>query len=233
MSSDRKKLHLDTRSLDTRYLDAKSDSKDLFIHFEHRLMYRYMPAFFFGIAKVWCRRLYRMAEQDIFDLYRGGSVLEVGPGNGNLLERLLKREPNFDYTGLDISSDLVEFMREKFSGTSAGFVEGDVCELPFEDSTFNLVIATGTICHWRDPDLGLREIERVLKPGGSLYIQDQLGYSGLINATRAVAQGFMGFGLSWMAENEMVGLYNNCPLKLKEYKPEGQLFRAWLEKPKK
>lgn len=215
-----------------QYLDIKSDSKDLFIHFEHRLMYRYMPAFFFGIANYWCSRLYNMAERDFFDLYRGGKVLEIGPGNGNLLERLQKKQSDIDYTGLEISPDLIQFMREKFADTSARFVEGDVCALPFDDNTFEIVIATGTICHWPDPALGLREIERVLKPGGTLYVQDQLGYTGVVNAARAVAQGFMGFGLSWMSENEMVALYNDCPLQLIEYRPEGQLFRAWLAKQK-
>jgi SAM-dependent methyltransferase len=90
-------------------------------------------------------------------------VLEVGPGPGEVSERIL-RELGCDVVALDVSERMVELCRER--GVDARV--GDVQELPYEDGSFDLVVAAWVLFHVPDLDRGLAEIARVLRPGGRL-----------------------------------------------------------------
>jgi SAM-dependent methyltransferase len=90
-------------------------------------------------------------------------VLEVGGGPGELSERMQK-ELGAEVSYLDISPRMVELARER--GVDAQV--GDVQSLPFEDGTFDTVVAAWMLYHVPDIDRGLAEIARVLRPGGAL-----------------------------------------------------------------
>lgn len=94
-----------------------------------------------------------------------GAVLEIGVGVGSNWEYLPE---GIDYTGIEPD----EFMLRRARGhaASAGrelaLEPYDVQSLPFEDGRFDTVITTLTFCSVADPARGLREVHRVLKPGG-------------------------------------------------------------------
>jgi SAM-dependent methyltransferase len=90
-------------------------------------------------------------------------VLEVGPGPGELSERM-QRELGAEVVAIDVSERMVELARAR--GVDARV--GDVQELPFRDGTFDLVVAAWVLFHVPDLDRGLAEIARVLRPGGRL-----------------------------------------------------------------
>jgi SAM-dependent methyltransferase len=90
-------------------------------------------------------------------------VLEVGGGPGELAERMQK-ELGASVSFIDISPRMVELARER--GVDAQV--GDVQELPFEDRTFDTVVAAWMLYHVPDIDRGLGEIARVLRRGGAL-----------------------------------------------------------------
>lgn len=94
---------------------------------------------------------------------RPGTVLEVGPGPGELSERIA-RELGADVVALDISPRMVELTRAR--GTHA--LVGDVQDLSFDDQSFDVVVAAWVLFHPSDLDLALSEIERVLRTGGRL-----------------------------------------------------------------
>jgi SAM-dependent methyltransferase len=103
-------------------------------------------------------------------------VLEVGCGPGHLTV-LMARDHGLDVTGLDLDPQMIERARTKAdehsaAGRSPTFVIGDVAALPFDDKSFDLVVSTFSMHHWSDPPAGLREIERVLRPGGRVLIWD-------------------------------------------------------------
>jgi SAM-dependent methyltransferase len=92
-----------------------------------------------------------------------GRVLEVGPGPGELSERMAN-ELGVEVVAVDISPRMVELTRER--GIDARV--GDVQELPFPDASFDLVVAAWVLFHPPDLDRAMREIARVLRPGGRL-----------------------------------------------------------------
>jgi SAM-dependent methyltransferase len=91
------------------------------------------------------------------------TVLEVGCGWGELAE-LVVQQTGAEVAAVDISPRMVELAQER--GTDARV--GDVQDLPFADGAFDLVVAAWMLYHVPDLDRGLREIARVLRPGGRL-----------------------------------------------------------------
>jgi SAM-dependent methyltransferase len=89
--------------------------------------------------------------------------LDVGCGMGELAERVQK-ELGAEVTALDISPRMVELTRAR--GVDAR--QADVQALPFDDASFDCVAANWVLYHVPDLDLGVRELLRVLEPGGRL-----------------------------------------------------------------
>ena len=90
-------------------------------------------------------------------------VLEVGGGPGELSERI-QNELGARVSFVDLSPRMVELAQVR--GIDAQV--GDIQELPFEDGTFDTVVAAWMLYHVPDIDRGLAEVARVLQPGGAL-----------------------------------------------------------------
>jgi ubiquinone/menaquinone biosynthesis C-methylase UbiE len=88
----------------------------------------------------------------------GAHVLEVGSGAGTLQDVVE------NYTGLDISATV----RPKYHKR---FVQADARAMPFPDAEFDAVWTIWVLEHIPNPEQALREIRRVLKPGGLLYLE--------------------------------------------------------------
>jgi SAM-dependent methyltransferase len=99
-------------------------------------------------------------------LARTSRVLEVGTSTGANL-RLLRDLGFNTLDGIDFNPEAIRYCREK----GLGFVQrGDVCSLPFVNGSFDFVLATDIIEHVDDDLQALREIARVLGPGGKVLI---------------------------------------------------------------
>lgn len=96
------------------------------------------------------------------------SVLDVGCGTGETARHLLSRAG--DVHGVDLSPDQLETALEKPSLRDAAFVAADALSLPYRDDTFDHVVSVGSIMYWEDPAAVLREIRRVVSPGGSALV---------------------------------------------------------------
>lgn len=93
-------------------------------------------------------------------------VLDIGTASGNDLQMLM--EAGFtNVEGIEPDIDAISFCRYK--GFSR-ITQGSLPEMPFEDSSFDLVVATDILEHVDNDALGVREIARVLKPGGRVLI---------------------------------------------------------------
>ena len=74
--------------------------------------------------------------------------------------------------GIDVSSRMLDKAREKLgeSPADASLVRGDLQALGFADDSFDSVVTSCTFCSVPDPVAGLKELRRVLKPGGRLLM---------------------------------------------------------------
>ncbi len=105
-----------------------------------------------------------------------GRAIDVGGGPGKLAIRLAKMAPRAEIVSLDPSDEMVRraderAVREGLSGRVRG-VLGSSEHIPFPDASFDLVVSTLSLHHWKEPALALREIERVVKPDGRVLIVD-------------------------------------------------------------
>jgi demethylmenaquinone methyltransferase/2-methoxy-6-polyprenyl-1,4-benzoquinol methylase len=101
-------------------------------------------------------------------------VLDLCCGTGDMTAALLARRPAQaePVAAIDFSHNMIERGRQKLAGQNVVFVEADALNLPIRDQVLDLVVSAFGFRNLADYDAGLREIRRVLKPGGSIGILD-------------------------------------------------------------
>ena len=97
-------------------------------------------------------------------------ILDLGCGNGNAIALLRDRIPA-EYYGLDISENMIEEARIRL-GKAVSFSVGDAEHLPYENQTFDLIICNASFHHYPGPGMAVKEMKRVLKPGGTIILGD-------------------------------------------------------------
>ena len=110
---------------------------------------------------------------DLVDIQDGWTMLDIGCGGGATLKRLLKRSPDAKVYGIDISEESVAKARKvnKALLEKQVFIQqGSANKLPYEDVKFDLVTAVETVYFWPSLPECLKEVHRVLKPGGKFAI---------------------------------------------------------------
>lgn len=110
------------------------------------------------------------AEVERFVALRGRRVLDVGCQTGALAIAMGRRRA--DVTGVDVEEKLVEGarIRARGHGVAATFQVALAERLPFADASFDAVTFVDVIEHVADARAAVREIARVLRPGGTLYL---------------------------------------------------------------
>ncbi len=101
------------------------------------------------------------------------SILEIGFGNGKFFEKVVSKAEGLKLSGIDYSETMVVAAREINSALlyedRLTLVSGNSDQLPYKDNCFDKVFCINVVYFWDHPGNHLREIYRVLKPGGKFY----------------------------------------------------------------
>lgn len=99
------------------------------------------------------------------------NVLDVGCGSGWLARRLAKRVPEGRVVGMDVSDEMIRVARRtSLEFENIVYAAGEVGEIPWDANFFNHAISVESAYYWPEPAAGIREIFRVLRPGGAAWI---------------------------------------------------------------
>ena len=137
-----------------------------------------------GIEGYFAEKYDRFAKPILIDEYReiarwvarhlkSGKILEIGPGPGYLSIEIAKLG-DFEITGLDVSETLIEIAKTNAeeAGVDIKLQLGNAANMPFQDNTFDFVVSSGSLHHWKEPVKVFKEVHRVLKTNGEALIGD-------------------------------------------------------------
>ena len=136
---------------------------------------------------IFYKAIYNSTE-DFFHFLKKNStnsnILDYGCGIGSSLKKVIEFNPK-KITGIDISDISIQKAKKMIKTTNSDVILlVDNCEkTKFNDNTFDIVYGTG-ILHHLDIEICLKEIHRILKPGGKFLFIEPLGTNPLINLYR-------------------------------------------------
>ncbi len=129
-----------------------------------------------GVQAAFREMFLALAGDLLSELGTARRVLDAGCGPGQFTIVVAERLPDAEVWGIDVAPIMIELARaharESPAAARLHFQEADVGALPFPDAHFDAVLSTGSIKHWPDPVAGLRELHRVLAPGGRAFVAE-------------------------------------------------------------
>ncbi|MCK5126676.1 MAG: class I SAM-dependent methyltransferase [candidate division Zixibacteria bacterium] len=106
-----------------------------------------------------------------FSRISGGRILDVATGEGGFIQMLKESLRDFDeFIGVDIIDTKFNKAKETFEGDNISFAKMDGAKLAFDDNSFDTVSISNSLHHMGDINKTLKEMNRVLKPGGNFII---------------------------------------------------------------
>jgi SAM-dependent methyltransferase len=145
----------------------------------------------------------------------GADVLEVGSGRGGGASYIARYRQPRTVTGLDFSERAVAFCVDHRRAPGLSFVAGDAQSMPFPDDSFDAVVNVESSHCYQSVDRFLAEVDRVLRPNGSLFFADLRTLDGLATLRRQWAGSSLTLqGMSDITDNVLAALRRDSDRKL-------------------
>lgn len=113
---------------------------------------------------------YRHVMKEI-ERFRPASLIDIGCGSGGFLCAVQKCFPDIQLNALDLSEEMVRETQERL-GPSAVAIVGDSERMPLESEQYEIVTCNMSIHHYPHAQDAVNEMYRILKPGGTLLLND-------------------------------------------------------------
>ncbi|MBT2451018.1 methyltransferase domain-containing protein [Streptomyces sp. ISL-43] len=157
-----------------------------------------------------------------FGLRPGDRVLDAGCGTGRALTELRAAVgPSGTVIGADLTPQMLASARDAGRGAAGALLLADVARLPLRDAALDAVFAAGLIAHLPDPGANLRELARVVRPGGRLALFHPIGRAAL-----AARHGRELTGDDMRAEHNLGPLLAGSGWRMTSYADEDARFLA-------
>lgn len=110
----------------------------------------------------------------LLNLKENVCMLDIGCGTGWALGQAANLiDGKGTFYGVDLSEKMIEKAKENFNGReNFHFIKANAEEIPLADNQFDIIICTNSFHHYLHPDKALKEMLRILKTGGKLYLLD-------------------------------------------------------------
>lgn len=142
----------------------------------------------------WAQKGYPLLSHVVpYESLKGKKVLDIAIGTGWSTEQFIRT--GAEVTAIDLTPAAVELTRKRLElyGLRANVLVADAQRLPFPDASFDYVLAFGCLMHMPDTQKAIREIHRVLKPGGRasamMYYRHSLHWWYYIFFGKGIARG--------------------------------------------
>jgi len=147
---------------------AEQQAPEHFADWNEQMLQRYDPEMFQHHPRSivrWVEKRRVRAVIRRLEARAGHRILDAGCGTGHVLARL----PGTERHGVDLSPRMVQRAQNTL-GSAAKIVQGDAEKLPYEDGSFDRVIASSLFSHVLNPEQVVAELRRVTKAGGRIVI---------------------------------------------------------------
>ena len=158
------------------------------------------------------------------------TILDVGCGGGRTVSKLAVLASEGNVYGIDYSPESISFARKTnkqwLASGRVEMIEATVSQLPFRENTFDLVTAVETHFWWPDLPVGMAEIFRVLKPGGTLMIVAEV-YKGAQTRMATLVEKYLPLsGMKFLTVDEHRELFENAGYS--EVKLATESGKGWI-----
>ncbi len=166
----------------------------------------------------WRYRYLRRAQRaviSVLDVREGISFLDVGCGTGRALGQVAKLvNDHGTFYGVDLSYRMIEKAKENFKGrNNFYFIKSNAESIPLRDNLLDIIICTNSFHHYLNPDKALKEIRRLLKKSGRIYILDPTADTWLIKIFDKIMTPFDSGHVKLYSTREFQDLFAGAGLK--------------------
>ena len=125
------------------------------------------------VSRVAFSEIYDIIYNLVCETVASGKILDIGCGTG-LCAIQIAKDDRYEVAGIDNSAEMIKMCEKnaKKEGVTVDFRVATASRLPFEDQEFDMIFSNGSLHHWEKPVEVFNEMYRVLKPGGSVFVND-------------------------------------------------------------